>query len=300
MTEKDITICGHGSSRPSTKNLYTYNTSRHKQKASNGLRKDLVEVRRPFGMTEQKRALYKKAYSLLIGRNYYSQALRSYVFKAYKNGKYYSDCSSSQCASLQKAGVDISLLNTAGIHSSGKFETVPAIIENGHVRNPEILRVGDQLLYRGNDPDRPLQIGHVEAVYAIKEQEKKDDGKEIIRKGQTDSIKYTGVKITVDGVRGSETRRQAVRVLQKALNNDYASKLVVDGILGPKTEAALRGKKISKGQRQFLVTAAEILLELLGIDPNGVEYPGIFGNGLEKAAGSSVITAEMLRGWTEE
>lgn len=42
------------------------------------------------------------------------------------------------------------------------------MIENGHITNPEILKVGDAILFVGNDPDRPRQIGHVEYVYEIK------------------------------------------------------------------------------------------------------------------------------------
>lgn len=299
MIEKDITICGHGSGHPSTKNLEAYNSSRYKQKAPNGVRKGLVEVRRPIGMTDDMRTAYRKNYAKILDRNIYSNKLRQYVYKAYTDGKYYSDCSSSQCATLQRVGIDVGLLNTAGMHNSQKFQNVPVVIENGHIRNPEILRVGDQLLYAGNDPARPLQIGHVEGVYSIKE-DPAPDPKDIIKRGQKDSITFVGTKITVDGIRGPQTRKQAVRCIQKALNNDFRAGLVVDGILGPKTAAALAGKQVKKGQVMYLVTAAEILLELLGTDPNGVEYPGIYGNGLEKAAGSSVISAEMLRLWAEE
>jgi hypothetical protein len=56
-------------------------------------------------------------------------------------------------------------LNTAGIYESDLFEEVPVQIVNGHIVNPEILKVADCLLFRGNDPSRPLQIGHVEGVF---------------------------------------------------------------------------------------------------------------------------------------
>ena len=35
-----------------------------------------------------------------------------------------------------------------------------------------------------------------------------------------------------------------------------------------------------------MVTAAEILMYLNGFDPNGVEYPGVYGSGLIRAAKS--------------
>ena len=44
MTERDITICGHGSNVPSLKNLYQYNEMRYNGKMSNGVRKQLLRV----------------------------------------------------------------------------------------------------------------------------------------------------------------------------------------------------------------------------------------------------------------
>jgi hypothetical protein len=81
-------------------------------------------------------------------------------------GKYYSDCSSSGIKTYEKCGFSFPwTLNTAGIYESSLFETVPVKIEKGHITNPEILKTGDALLFVGNDPSRPLQIGHVEYVY---------------------------------------------------------------------------------------------------------------------------------------
>ena len=104
ITEKDITICGHGSGRPSTKNLYTYTATRYAQKASNGKHKGIVAVRRLKGLTDKDRAKFHDTYKTILGRNYYSQSLRAYVYKPYSNGKYYSDCSSSGIATLAKMG----------------------------------------------------------------------------------------------------------------------------------------------------------------------------------------------------
>ena len=53
--------------------------------------------------------------------------------------------------------------------------------------------------------------------------------------------------------------------------------------MGPKTRAALKGKTVRKGDREYLVTALEILLLLRGYNPNGVECPGIFENGCAAA-----------------
>lgn len=168
MTEQDIIICGHGSGRPSTKNMRDYLTQRYSQVATNGKRKQLVAVRRLKTLTDQGRSAAHDLYRTILGRNYYSQNRREYVYHPHSNGLYYSDCSSSQMATLQLAGFQTGgLLNTAGIYQSDRFETVPVVIERGHVKNPEILKVMDQLLFAGNDPDRPLQIGHVESIYEL-------------------------------------------------------------------------------------------------------------------------------------
>lgn len=166
MTEGQITICGHGSGTPTIKNMETYLENRYNLIASNGKRKGIVAVRRPTRFTDEQRNKFKAAYKTILGRNIYSQDLRQYVFVPYK-GRYYSDCSSSGDACYEKAGKSVGWLNTAGIYESSRFEDVPVAIENGHIKNPEILKVSDALLFCGNDPSRPKQIGHVEFVYEI-------------------------------------------------------------------------------------------------------------------------------------
>ena len=121
----------------------------------------------------------------------------------------------------------------------------------------------------------------------------------LIKAGQEHSINFTGHEIVVDGDRGPETRKQAVRVLQTALNLDYNARLETDGKYGPLTAKALGTHYVERGETQFMVTAAEILLLLLGKNPNGVECPGTFGPGLEKAAGSRIITASMFRSYLD-
>lgn len=173
IQEKDITICGHGSGRPSLKNMEVYLGYRYGQQAANGKRKGLVKVMRLKTMDEAGRQRFREAYKRILGRNVYSQPLRAYVYDKYKDGKYYSDCSSSGMAAMQQAGYPVTLLNTAGIYQSKFFEEVPVQISAGHVLNPEVLRVGDALLFVGSDPSRPLQIGHVEYVYEMPEAKKK-------------------------------------------------------------------------------------------------------------------------------
>lgn len=111
-----------------------------------------------------------------------------------------------------------------------------------------------------------------------------EKGNSIVEKGQKHAIEFTGKKITVDGLVGSETRKMKARVLQHALNLDYGKTISEDGEFGTKSKLKLGTHYIKKGERQYMVTAAEILMELNGIDPNGVEYAGVYGNGLVNAA----------------
>lgn len=213
MREEQITICGHGSSKPSTKNLKEYLTQRQSQVAKNGKPKGLVEVRRPIGMTKEMRKQFHDYYKTILGRNYYSQDKRQYVYSAL-NGLYYSDCSSSGMATLQKCGLKFSwLYNTAGIHTGVEFETVKAEIKDGHILNPEVLQVGDALLFVGEDSSRPLQIGHVEWVYETPDS-LLDFEPGISNKHKVDPYR---VKVTADAlnVRKEPLTGEVFRVLHK-------------------------------------------------------------------------------------
>ncbi len=109
---------------------------------------------------EKRRSVIDK-YALIIGRNIYSQTLRDYCYKPYKDGKYYSDCSSSISYAYKEAGLGFGILNTAGMYQSNKFTTVDADIADG-IPDISRLRPGDMLLFAGTDASRPLKIGHVE------------------------------------------------------------------------------------------------------------------------------------------
>lgn len=108
-------------------------------------------------------------------------------------------------------------------------------------------------------------------------------GNDIIAEGQAEANKFVKCSISCDGIRGVNTKKAAIMVLQKAMNKDYNSGLVVDGIFGNNTKKALGSHYVKYGEKQYMVTAMEILLMLKGYDPNGVEYPGVFGNGALKA-----------------
>lgn len=242
MKPNEVTICGHGSARPTIKNMETYCAGRYSQKASNGVRKGLAAVRRLKVLDDTGRIGFRDAYSTILGRNRYSQALREYVYTKYKDGLYYSDCSSSGCYTFKHIGVKCADLNTAGIYESSSFETVPVQIQNGQIINPEILKVGDALLFVGNDPSRPKQIGHVEWVYQMPGDEPSPTPRTLKKGCKGEDVKqmqqllinagYPCGSYGADGDFGGATLA-AVRSFQR--DND----LEVDGVYGPKTRAAL-------------------------------------------------------------
>lgn len=131
--------------------------------------------------------------------------------------------------------------------------------------------------YLGNAPERVLT-----------------PAQRLVATGQRHSINFTGHMIDVDGVRGSETKKNMVRCLQEAANRDWGAGLTVDGFKGPKTEKAFEGHYIKYGETQFMVTAVEICMYCLGRNPNGVEHPGKFGDGLAKAAGTKYLSGENI------
>lgn len=250
ITEKDITICGHGSGNPRTTRMDTYGTQRYAGTATgivNGKRqtwhKGLVAVVRRKGMTDALRAKYVATYKTILGRNVYSNDLRDYVFTPYRNGKYYSDCSSSQNATLTRIGLKTPAFTTVEMYkASGYFDILPAKIEKGHLLNPEILKIGDMLLYAGSSATRKLHIGHVEGVYAIKGSTINTDTSpstpaSTIAGSQTvaDFQKFmlsnyrslVGADLVIDGEYGAKTRAAAVAVWKYMANKYYGAHLTV-------------------------------------------------------------------------
>ena len=104
--------------------------------------------------------------------------------------------------------------------------------------------------------------------------------------GQQHAMNFVpGLKIEADGIRGSETNRAMVKVLQTAANLDKWGNLEVDGIIGDKTKSAFnKSRYIKKGEKQYMVTAVEIICCCRG-NYASVELPGIYGDGLAKALG---------------
>ncbi len=259
ITEKDITIYGHGSGRPTAKNLYAYTCKRYAQKAPNGKHKGIAAVRRFKKLNDNGRKKFVEKYKTILGRNHYSQARRGFVYKKYSNGCYYSDCSSSGMATLREIGYNVGgyLLNTAGIYNSSMFETVPVKIKDGHITNPEVLKVGDAILYVGNDSSRPKQIGHVEWVAAVPTSGKSDaeDDKTDKSSAKTETASngqkkgYTGTFPSLsngrgwyqygDGITTLTNYPTQIKRIQKLVNWINNGSIAVDGEYGKQTQAAV-------------------------------------------------------------
>jgi len=108
-------------------------------------------------------------------------------------------------------------------------------------------------------------------------------GNVLVQAGQIHANNYAGANVDEDGYRGTATKTAGIKVLQTALNADYGSRLNIDGSFGTASQKALKGHFVEHSEKQFLVTALQILLLLKGYNPNGVENPGSFGTGLKNA-----------------
>ena len=108
-----------------------------------------------------------------------------------------------------------------------------------------------------------------------------DEVLKVVEAGQVHSINFTGYEILVDGKRGSETKKQGIRVLQVAMNLDYNSGLKEDGCFGNKSNNALGYHYVKLGETQYMVTAVKILLMLKGYAVSSVDSPSTFDKELE-------------------
>ena len=173
-----------------------------------------------------------------------------------------------------------------------------------NIKAPYIIHVGQVLLIRENANKTTTTVVQQTTTTTVvaKPITTQSKGNPIVKKGQQHAVNFTGVKIDVDGIVGNDTNKMKARVLQRAMNLDYGKTIAEDGLLQTKSKAKLGSHYVKKGEKQYMVTAAEILMELHGIDPNGVEMPGKYGNGLVKAAkkffgddGTKITASEFLR-----
>lgn len=130
-----------------------------------------------------------------------------------------------------------------------------------------------------------------------------------VRKGQQKANEFVGHhQIAEDGIKGEQSIRMKKRVLQHAMNLDYhdgyvnhslSEELAEDGIIGDLSLSALAGHYIKFGETQYMVTAMEIIAYINGFNPRGVEFPGIYGDGMREAYGTDYIDADAIKFCTE-
>lgn len=106
---------------------------------------------------------------------------------------------------------------------------------------------------------------------------------QLIKNAQIHLNNFTGSKLTPNGKIGAKTKKAFISAIQIALNKDYGYNFSCKGVWGDKTELALSKAILKKGMTGYLITVAEIGMLLNNINPNGVECPGSFGEGLYKA-----------------
>jgi hypothetical protein len=199
-----------------------------------------------------------------------------------------TDCSMLVRVCIKEAsGKDIGDFTTASEHAallnSGLFTKVGNVTKNSE------LFEGDILVTKTKGHTAIVTSGKSYPVVTHL------SGPTLVAQGQQHAINFTGVQIGVDGVVGPETRKQAVRVVQNALNLDYGAGLELDGEWGKDTNSAFGSHYVERKETQYLVTAAEILCMLNNKDPKGVECPGKFGAGLEAAAGARRLNADWFK-----
>lgn len=102
-----------------------------------------------------------------------------------------------------------------------------------------------------------------------------------IKVGQFHSVNFTGHKLMFTGKFDTNTQKQAVRVLQQAMNLDYNENLKLDGVYGKLTEKALGKHFVKLGETQYMVSALVILLLLHGYAVPLDASPEVFDKTIE-------------------
>lgn len=92
-----------------------------------------------------------------------------------------------------------------------------------------------------------------------------------------------GGEIAEDGIDGPDTKKSRIMLFQYCHNLDTGDSILVDGLLGPKTDAAMKNTKLQKGYVGYLASFVEIALMSWGYDPKGVEWAGEIGDGCNNA-----------------
>lgn len=207
-----------------------------------------------------------------------------------------ADCSSGVAANVKAVGYLLNIQKlkdvssdcyTGNLRAALKAAGAKELTDSKYLTSDAYLLPGDILLYEGHHTATNLDIGSKASWGTSGSSSSASNttfsGNTIVRDGQIHANNFCGASIDTDGIRGTETKKAGIKVLQTAMNLDYGAGLEVDGVWGTKSEAALGNHYVENGEDQYMVTACEILLMLKGVDANGVESPGQFRDGLEAA-----------------
>lgn len=201
----------------------------------------------------------------------------------FKNAKGNTDCSQLVAGCYKLAGLNISPDCTTrnlrkALLATGKFKEYS---DADHLNSDAYATTGAVYLKEGSHVVMALTCGSKAGINSTTgpKPTTPTTGNTVVRDGQIHANNFCAAGLETDGIRGTATKKAGIKVLQQAMNLDYKAGLEVDGVWGPKSEAALGSHYVTYGEKQYMVTACEILLMLKGYNPNGVECPGEFGSG---------------------
>ena len=183
-----------------------------------------------------------------------------------------TDCSALQDLCAMIAGVKLtwSPATAAMVDEYKKTGEFKVLTDKKYLTSGDYLMEGDILVRPGHHTIGVLENG----PKAITPSEEKGSSNSTIKKGLKYAESFTGKDDS-----GNLSKAKG-RVLQHALNLDYGESIKEDGVIGDATKEKLGSHYVKKGESQFMVTAAEILMYLNEVDAGGVETPGKYGSGL--------------------
>lgn len=114
---------------------------------------------------------------------------------------------------------------------------------------------------------------------------------DLISIGKVHAKNFIGQSNTSKNIDSLTLKQLKSMVLQRGINLDYNKGLTLDGAFGSNSKSALGSHYIKQGEKQYMVTCAEILIYLNGKNPNGVELPATFDDRLVKVSGKNKITS---------
>lgn len=227
----------------------------------------------------------------------YDQNQRTTYWKALKNSDYRprnittdceADCSAGVSANVKATGY---LLNIAELQNISENNTTSTIKNNYKKAGFIVLTdkkylTSDKHLLRGDIILREFHHVCTNLSNGLESQitpPVQTSNSEYIKKAQRALNILLDVRLSEDGIIGTQTRKATNKALQYGLNRDYGFTLAVDGTIGDESKKAYSKKVIKKGSRGYLVSWAEIALMLLGYYKSSIEFAGSFGSGMDDA-----------------